>query len=165
MHAEACAQDEGVEVLRRTRADGVEVWFVPTALGVRHALAVVTHTLRERSIPNEDLQTLELVLAEAMNNVVEHAYYDKGDGEIDLQVSVTDHALRCVICDGGAPMPGNTPPMGLLPPTGLSIAEQQEGGFGWYLIRELSTDLLYVRSKNRNQLTFLVPLTGRTEPR
>lgn len=165
MHAEACAQDEAVEILRLSKTDGVKVRFAPTALGVRRALAVVTHSLRERSIPKEDLQTLELVLAEAMNNVVEHAYFDNGDGEIDLQVSDTGHALRCVICDGGAPMPGNTPPEGLLPPTGLPIAEQQEGGFGWYLIRELSTDLVYVRSKNRNQLTFIIPLTGRTEPR
>lgn len=164
MHAEAGIRNEAFEILRPAGADGVEVRFAPTALGVRRALAVVTRSLRERPIPEEDLQTLELVLAEAMNNVVEHAYLDKGVGEIDLQVIDTGRALRCVICDGGASMPDDTPPEGRLPPIALPISEQHEGGVGWYLIRELSTDLVYVRSQNRNQLTFLVPLTGRAEP-
>ena len=165
MNADPCIHEETAGIPRLAKTNGVEVRFAPTALGVRRALSVVTRSLRERSIPKEDLQTLGLVLAEAMNNVVEHAYLEKGIGEIDLKVSDTGRALRCVICDGGAPMPDNTPPKGLLPQIDLPIAEQSEGGFGWYLIRELSTDLVYVRSKNRNQLTFAVPLTGQTEPR
>ena len=162
MHAEAPVPENTVPPVR---ADGVEVVFPPTALGVRRALARVTRGLRARSIREADLQTLELVLAEAMNNVVEHAYLDRTGGDIALQVSDIGGALRCVIHDGGGPMPDGTLPKGHLPPAGLPLAEQREGGFGWHLIRELSTDLVYVRSRNRNQLTFLVPLEGGAESR
>jgi serine/threonine-protein kinase RsbW len=33
-----------------------------------------------------------------------------------------------------------------------------EGGFGWFLIRELTKDLQYVRHEDQNRLTFSIPI-------
>ncbi len=35
-----------------------------------------------------------------------------------------------------------------------------EGGFGWALIRDLTSDLLHHRVEGMNQLEFQVPLSG-----
>jgi serine/threonine-protein kinase RsbW len=89
----------------------------------------------------------EIVLAEVLNNVVEHAYAEAA-GEITLSVRREGGLLTCRVTDTGRPMPGGQPPdPGLTPPEQLP-----EGGFGWYLIRTLARDLRYLRHEGRNEL-------------
>lgn len=108
-----------------------------------HRLFVALDTL-----PEDDRSTAELVLAEALNNIVEHAYA-RWQGEIEIVVQQIDTALVCTIVDHGDLMPGGHLPDGL-PPT----ARLAEGGFGWHLIRALASDLKYRRIGHRNELTF-----------
>jgi serine/threonine-protein kinase RsbW len=98
---------------------------------------------------------VELVLAEVLNNIVEHAYADLR-GEIALQLALCGQALRCRVADGGRPMPGGQLPAGRLPQD--KAAELPEGGFGWHLIRTLAHDLRYARTGGQNVLTFHIPL-------
>lgn len=116
--------------------------------GLRHALA--SPPLAHLSAA--DRGTAEIVLAEVLNNVVEHAYSQHG-GEIRLSLSADGSLLHCVIEDEGQAMPGGTPPAGDLPP-----ADQfPEGGFGWHLIRTLSSGLEYQRHGGMNRLSFSLP--------
>ncbi len=100
----------------------------------------------------EDRSTAEIVLAEVLNNIVEHAYAD-GLGSIRLCLSLSAGRLNCRIEDEGRPMPGGQPPAGRAP----DPADLPEGGFGWHLIRSLSQGLTYVRTGQINQLTFSLP--------
>lgn len=104
------------------------------------------------SLSGEDRGNAEIVLAEVLNNVVEHAHAG-GSGPILLVLSPGEGCLHCRIEDEGAAMPGDELPAGHPPdPT-----ELPEGGFGWHLIRLLCHDLRYERSGGKNLLSFSLP--------
>ncbi|MDI3338706.1 ATP-binding protein [Defluviimonas aestuarii] len=111
-----------------------------------------------RQISSTDSGTLELTLAEALNNIVEHSYADQPPGLIDLSLTPVAGALACRIEDFGRPMPGCTAPDRGLPLVTPDVTQLPEGGWGWALIRDLSTDLEYERKGNRNVLTFRIPI-------
>jgi serine/threonine-protein kinase RsbW len=131
--------------------------FRADPMTVRAALHRLVAELERQSVPPSARGTAEIVLAEALNNIVEHAYAEKG-GEIDVLLEPAADGLRCAVVDRGAPMPGLALPQGQLPQgTG---ADAPEGGFGWFLIRNLAFDLRYDRGDGFNRLTFLLPNDG-----
>jgi serine/threonine-protein kinase RsbW len=128
------------------------------AMAVRAALRSLFGTLMVQRLSADARGTAEVVLAEALNNIVEHAYAaDSGDIEITLEPA--PGGLACRIVDRGRPMPDGQLPRGLLPPP--DPEDPPEGGFGWHLIRTLSQDLQYSRAEGRNHLSFrLVAASG-----
>jgi serine/threonine-protein kinase RsbW len=126
--------------------------FRSDPLAVRAALVCLLDDARLGPLVEDDRGTAEIVLAEALNNVVEHAYAEAG-GEIEVTIRLDGTALHCVIRDEGRPMPGNAPPQGRLPEI-RGLDDLPEGGFGWHLIRVLSQDLAYRRIDGRNELSF-----------
>ncbi len=99
--------------------------------------------------------TFEIVLAEALNNVVEHAY-SNAPGTILVGVDHLPPILRVSVYDQGLPMPDGQLPKGELKPL-VEGEELPEGGFGWFLIRTLTLDLEYERDGGFNKLRFVVP--------
>lgn len=97
----------------------------------------------------------EIVLAEVLNNIVEHAYATT-TGDIALKVHRTDAGLACEVTDWGVEMPGLTLPQGAFQALG-EIDDLPEGGFGWFLIRSLVEGLIYRREMGENRLSFLLP--------
>ena len=130
-------------------------------VGVRGALARVTATLAPLGLSEGCRSTAELVLAEVLNNVVEHAYA-QATGPILLDLRLVDWAgepaLDCTVTDRGRPMPEGTPPPGGPVILDVPLADLPEGGFGWYLIRSLTQELHYARETGRNRLSFRIPL-------
>ena len=119
---------------------------------VREGLRALFDTLLLRGLPAAERGTAEIVLAEALNNIVEHAYA-RDSGRIELTLQLHQSELVCRIEDQGAAMPGDRLPDGNLRAiTGTD--DLPEGGFGWHLIRTLSRDLHYRRIDGRNQLSF-----------
>jgi serine/threonine-protein kinase RsbW len=110
--------------------------------------------------------TAEVVLAEVLNNIVEHAYADRA-GSISVAIRQTGAGLNCLVTDEGNPMPGGQLPAGNHPAQrdgmpdlqlgDLQLDDLPEGGFGWYLIRRLTRDLEYSRNGQQNWLSFVVP--------
>ena len=125
---------------------------IPAEAGaVRQALQAACDTLLLRSLTEDARGTVQVVIAEALNNIVEHAY-STGEGEIELSLKRKDGKLSVLITDRGHPMPGGHLREGRLPEP--DPADLPEGGFGWFLIRSLSQDLRYCRSEGRNHLFF-----------
>lgn len=122
-------------------------------MGVRGALASLRARLAGLGIGEEDLGRVEIVLAEAMNNVAEHAYDPERGGDVRLGVLLGPTCLHCILSDRGHPLPGLRIPDGALPGTAVARENLPEGGFGWFLIRELTEHLRYDRRGNRNRLT------------
>ncbi len=108
-------------------------------------------------LPEPDRGTAEIVLAEVLNNIVEHAQAPKA-GDIEVLLSHTTQGLACTVIDRGLRMPGGRLPEGV--PASLSVptGDLPEGGFGWHLIRLLATDLAYRRHGDRNELSFRLRL-------
>ena len=98
--------------------------------------------------------TVEIVMAEVLNNIVEHAYR-AGPGPIRIAVQSNAARLTVYVCDQGQEMPQGEVPQGLLAPLGAQ-ENLPEGGFGWHLIRELTDELLYERRGLFNHLRFSI---------
>lgn len=123
-----------------------------TPLSVRHALRdVFCHPVMAH-LSAAVRGNAEIVLAEALNNIVEHAYANI-QGQIDLRLQLRPDRLFCSITDHGTPMPGSALPTGLAQAIGIGH-DLPEGGFGWFLIRELTENLAYQRIDARNHLSF-----------
>ncbi|SMH43372.1 ATP-binding protein [Maritimibacter sp. HL-12] len=135
--------------------------FPGDAHSVRAALKSAMRAFREMEIADEQTGVVEIVLAEVLNNVVEHAYAEHGRGVIELDVRREGHRLNFMIRDDGRPMPGGNTPVGRPHDLDVTADDLPEGGFGWYLIRELTQGLTYRRSGNRNDLRFHIPLSAR----
>lgn len=97
--------------------------------------------------------SLRLCLAEALNNVVEHAYQGEAGHEIDVTIGLRQGAFEVRIVDGGRPLPDGTIPAGVIDFDGIVFDELPEGGFGWMLIRNEVDFLSYERKDDRNVLT------------
>ena len=127
------------------------------ALAVRDGLRRLAATPPLCDLAAEARSTAETVLAEALNNIVEHAYA-MAPGRIEVRLDASSAGILCVITDEGLGMPCNALPVGLCPDAqGSALADLPEGGFGWFLIRRLTKDLCYRRDGARNRLSFMLP--------
>lgn len=107
----------------------------------------------------DDASSVEIALAEALNNVVEHAYPEDEPGQIRLVVRRRSASLMIEITDKGRPMPKGRAPIGNHPMSEFNKDDAMpEGGYGWYLIREIARDLVYDRRDDENILLFRIRL-------
>lgn len=127
--------------------------FRAEPLAVRDALRAAVARFARRMGP-DDAGTLELTLAEVLNNVVEHAYAGLGAGPIDLTLCHAGGRLHCRIEDHGHPMPRLAAMGRAMPATDVACTDLAEGGWGWALVRSLTEGLAYRREGDRNLLTF-----------
>ena len=125
-------------------------------LAVREGLKALFDTILLRSLPEDRRGTAEIVLAEALNNIVEHAYAESG-GPVRLTLMRARRRVICRLLDRGQPLPGLTLPRGALPVSD----SPREGGYGWFLIHSLSQRLIYRRSAGTNRLFIVVPANNR----
>lgn len=126
--------------------------FPGEALVVRAALAEMLAALAPRLASAEVRGRAEIVLAEVLNNIVEHACRIHS-GPIEMQLRLGPESIEVFIADEGRPFPGGTLPRGR-PLEPQEAGGLPEGGFGWTLIRSLSRDLTYRRQDGRNELRF-----------
>lgn len=128
-------------------------------LAVREALASIMSLLETLPLDVEERSTVELVMAEVLNNVVEHAYPEGGQqGPIDIFGASKRDGLHFRIEDTGLPMPGGQAPIGQPQNLDVEIEDLPEGGFGWFIVRDLAKDVVYARQDNKNVLTLRLAL-------
>ena len=128
--------------------------FPADPVAVRQALCALFTGWTPGPIGSEARDAAQIVLAEALNNIVEHAYA-LGPGEIEVTVEATQGGVTCQIIDAGVPLPGGALPDGRLP-SPAAAEDLSEGGYGWHLIRSLAEDLCYRREGGRNLLSFRI---------
>jgi len=124
---------------------------------VRHVL----HRIRTRyrgTMSYAAAWRVEMTLAEVLNNIVEHAYADGPPGPVILSLRRFPERLSCLAIDHGRPMPGLRLPSGILEEPAADQTYIAEGGWGWAMIRSLTSHLSYQRIGPANQLCFDVPL-------
>ena len=126
---------------------------------VSQALVQLNQQLIGLGLARDALIAMELVLAEVMNNIVEHAYCDTGQGDVALEVIVHSNTIWCQLTDNGRPMPdGKLPPARHYDLEKMDISDLPEGGFGWGLIHDLTSSLSYDRNGAQNRLSLSIDL-------
>lgn len=107
----------------------------------------------------EEVGTVEMVLAEALNNIVEHGYPDpENGGPISIYCEHGSTGLCLKLTDNGLPMPGGKAPVGMAADIDFDFMDLPEGGFGWFIIKDLAKDIIYTRSNNENRLDLRIAL-------
>lgn len=133
-------------------------------LAVRAGLAGMAAERPLALLTPDQRGTVEIVLAEVLNNVAEHAYAS-GPGKITVTLRLGGAGLACQVTDDGVAMPGGRLPDGLHPMdksgpadslADVALEDLPEGGFGWNMIRNLTESLHYARVGGQNRLSFVI---------
>lgn len=130
-----------------------EISVQSSETAVRDVLAKLLIAMRPLQLSAEEYGTVEIVLAEVLNNIVEHAYpAGTGAGKITLRCACDTDGLQFSIMDRGRAMPDGRLPIGQQACLDVDLDNLPEGGFGWFLIQDLAKDLHYERSNGENHL-------------
>ena len=122
-------------------------------MAVRDALTGILQALAPLGLDVEESGTVELVLAEALNNIIEHAYAPVTTaGPIIIHGDHRPDGLHFQIKDHGRAMPDGHAPLGKAQNVAVNLEDMPEGGFGWFIIRDLAKDVQYRRIGEENQL-------------
>ena len=127
---------------------------------VRSALLQVDAALQGDKVGDDLRHRTQIALAEACNNIVEHAYRDtdRADGMITLDIARDIGGLQITLRDKGGPMPLGELPGGTFP---LLDADDPmlwpEGGFGWPILRSMTRAISLSRRNGQNILRFRLP--------
>jgi len=141
------------KVPRLLRSDRLELTYGASLGNVRDCLAEVRRWVGGR-LPDDCLWASELVLAEALTNIVEHACRGRTDACFTCEVTLSPGRLACRLRDDGRPMPGLRAPEGAEQDVDVPVSDLPEGGYGWNLIRKLTGRLAYFRADGVNHLSF-----------
>ena len=114
-------------------------------------LAIFIEELGEELKLTPDLVfNLNLVLEEAVSNVILYAYPEGETQEISLSVNLTDNNLVFLLTVSGKEFdPTQAPDADVT----LSAEERQIGGLGIFLIRQIMNTVEYQRIDGKNVLT------------
>lgn len=132
--------------------------------GVRAALALIMDRLRMLDLSEDARGIVELVLAETLNNIAEHAFADLPQpGFISVLCADREAGLYLRITDFGTAMPDLALPVRTPPKTRddlktAAVNSLPEGSFGWALIHELTCDVAYQRCGPMNALSLIIPV-------
>lgn len=135
---------------------GLHLIFPAGAPAVRRALRTTLAALRAMGLNPDAGGLVELILAEVLNNVTEHACATRGHGLVELEVWPAGEILSVRVRDDGIPMPGGAFPPARWPDPAAAPGGLPEGGFGCGIIRKLAGDLAYRRDGTRNELCFTI---------
>lgn len=141
-----------------TVPDRFNISFEATELGVRRALAELLAWLSAIDGSADLSGRVEIVLAEALNNVVEHAYAMSGKGQVELRCNPMPDRLDFTILDQGCAVPVHVFAQRSVPDTDVPLEDLPEGGFGWLLIQTMTRSLSYQRVQDTNCLRMAIPL-------
>jgi sigma-B regulation protein RsbU (phosphoserine phosphatase) len=94
--------------------------------------------------------SLNLAIEEAVVNVMEYAYPEGEQGNVDIEVIADDKWLTFIISDNGIPFDPTTQKDA---DTTLSAEERPIGGLGIFLVRQLMDSINYQRKDGKNILT------------
>lgn len=104
----------------------------------------------EWKLPMALAMNINLVIEEAVTNIMFYAFTDKKKHEIKISISLNIDILIIKITDSGIPFN----PMLQQEPDITSPAEERPvGGLGIFLITQIMDEVSYVRQKNQNILT------------
>ncbi|MCA1759035.1 MAG: ATP-binding protein, partial [Bacteroidales bacterium] len=93
---------------------------------------------------------INLVIEEALSNIIFYAFTDNDKHEIRISVSLTNNKLTIKITDNGISF---NPLEQQQPDISLPAEERPVGGLGIFLISQIMDEMNYIRKGNQNILT------------
>lgn len=126
-------------------------FVIENRIGELSALAEKIDDLAEKWELSQALaMNINLVIEEALSNIIFYAFADNDKHEIKISVSLNNNMLIIKITDNGIPF---NPLLQELPDINLPAEERPVGGLGIFLISQIMDEMHYARQKNQNILT------------
>ncbi len=98
-------------------------------------------------VSSEVIFRLDLVLTEAVTNIIKYAYDDDVSHTITIKLAYSKSTIKIEVIDDGRPFDPIQHPEVTLP---RSLEEASEGGLGIHLIRNYTDEYHYQRQHNTN---------------
>ena len=92
---------------------------------------------------------LKLAVEEAVTNVIDYAYPNGFEGNIDITIEADENRIRFILSDSGAEF---DPTSVSKADTTLTVDERPIGGLGVFLVRNLMDSINYERTDGKNVL-------------
>jgi serine/threonine-protein kinase RsbW len=107
--------------------------------------------MEQINVHNGTITNVQITLAEALNNIIEHGFDGRDNGEIELEIKSANGTTVVHLADNGVEF---TPPNNTRTPLqdNADIDSLPEGGFGWFLISEITSSYTFHRKGNKNHL-------------
>ncbi len=102
------------------------------------------------NLPPSIVLNINLVLEEALTNIIFYAYPQNTENEIEIELSEEDHKITIVITDRGI---AYDPTKKEDPDIHLPLEERSVGGLGIFMIKNIMDKVSYQRIDNTNRLT------------
>lgn len=127
-------------------------FVIENQVGELPSLAKKVEELAEKwELPHELGMNLNLVIEEALTNIIFYAFTDIERHEIKISISLNHQKrLRIKITDSGIPF---NPLAQKQPDINLPAEERPVGGLGIFLISQIMDRMHYSRQNNQNILT------------
>jgi sigma-B regulation protein RsbU (phosphoserine phosphatase) len=107
--------------------------------------------LNEAGLTGMVIEDAQLIAEEILTNIIEYGYENRNDGHIDLRLEINERNLIMTFKDGGKPF--NPLIEVVSPDLNLDDGERSQGGFGFFLVQELSERVDYTYRDGKNILT------------
>lgn len=104
----------------------------------------------EWNLPMALAMNINLVIEEAVSNIIFYAFADNEKHKIKISISLNIDKLLIEIADNGLPF---NPMLQQEPDITLPLEERPVGGLGIFLITQIMDEVSYIRLKNQNILT------------
>jgi serine/threonine-protein kinase RsbW len=113
---------------------------------------------RDAGMDEESVCAVELAIDEACSNIIEHAYGEEDNGEIECICSPADDRLTVILRDHGKPFDASRVP----PPDLVSgVDERRLGGLGVYLMRQLMDEVRFESLGEAGNLLTMIKFKGK----
>ena len=106
-------------------------------------------------IENDKCFDIVIIIDELATNIIKYAFVDGCDHTFDIVIEKNDEKLHIQLLDDGIPF---NPLKRSNPDTDSSLEERSIGGLGIYFAKQLSEQITYERTENKNQLDIFVNL-------
>ena len=118
-----------------------------------HFIDFVRNQACRLDFPPKQIQEIELVLEEALVNIIKYAYPTDSPGNLTIMVTDTGESrLHIETSDHGIPF---NPLTQSDPDVEIELMERPIGGLGILLIKELTDELSWDRKEGKNSLTLI----------
>ena len=114
----------------------------------------VITSARGAGFTDKRVQEIELAVEEALVNIINYAYPDQDNGDVEIECGLEDkERLVIEIRDSGVPFDVGAQSD---PDLDANIAERKIGGLGIFLIRKMADEMRYKREGDQNVLTLVI---------
>jgi anti-sigma regulatory factor (Ser/Thr protein kinase) len=107
---------------------------------------------RQYHVEHAVSQTLILAFDELLSNIINYAYEDNSEHEIEILIELTEDTVTAHIVDDGIPF---NPLQREEPDTTLSLEAREIGGLGIHLVRQIVDTVNYERLDGKNIVTLI----------